>query len=355
MKRYAYACLPVCIALLFFACGKKGDPGLPVPRAPEAPKRFQAVARAEAIILLWKAPDTNANGSPLLDLAGFKIARSEMPIEKACLKCPREYREIFDYVYQGPRGQEPEKRLFYYQDTAVAFKNLYTYRMQCYNEKEHPGLPTKPVDVYWDVPPAAPLDLSVQRSNRLLRFTWNPPAALADGTPLDKIEGYTVYRTVTRGVYEQAPLHEAPVSEPVFEDTPEKLGVTYFYTVRALRRVQETLIESLPSNEIEVAYVDIQPPGIPEGLTAIPQKDGMLLKWIPKAEQDFAGFNIYRREARAGGFVRLNREPVPANSWLDTTAGLRTRYVYAVTSVDRSPQANESRMSETVEVLYIIK
>lgn len=355
MKRFAYACVLVCIALVFPSCGKKGDPGLPVLRAPEAPKRFQAVARAEAIVLVWKAPDTNADKSPLLDLAGFKILRSEMPIEKACLKCPRDYREIFDYVYKGPRGQEPEKRWFYYQDSAISFKSLYTYRVQCYNDHEDTGPSTKPVDVYWDMPPAAPTGLSVQRSNRLLRFMWNPVTGLADGTAAERIEGYNVYRTDTRGVYEEAPLHEELLSDTVFEDIPEKLGLTYFYTVRAVRRVQETLIESLPSNEIEVAYVDIQPPGIPEGLTAIPQKDGMLLKWIPKAERDFAGFNIYRREARAAGFVKLNEKPVTENAWLDTTAALRTRYVYGITAVDRSPQANESGMSETVEVLYIIK
>jgi len=341
--------------VVFSACGKKGDPGLPVLRAPEAPKRFQAVARAEAIVLVWKAPDTNADKSALLDLAGFKILRSEMPIEKACLKCPREYREIFDYVYKGPRGQEPEKRFFYYQDTAVSFKNLYTYKMQCYNDHEDAGLSTKPVDVYWDVPPASPQGLGVQRSNRMLRLSWNPVTGLADGTAAEKIEGYNVYRTVTKGVYEEAPLNEAPLSDSVFEDIPEKPGPTYFYTVRAARRVQETLIESLPSNEIEIAYVDIQPPGIPEGLTAIPQKDGVLLKWIPKAEQDFAGFNIYRREARAAGFIKLNQQPVTANSWVDTTAKLQTRYVYGVTSVDRSAQANESGLSETIEVLYILK
>lgn len=355
MTRPFYIIIAALIGLSMQACGKKADPGLPVSRAPEAPRRFQAVARAEGIVLLWRAPDSNMDATPLLDLAGFTIERADMPLDQACRTCPRDYRLLHDYPYTGRRGAVPEKQFFTYQDSAIVFKRLYTYRVRCYNERDQSGQPTKPLDVAWDVPPQPPADLRCERSGRLLRLFWSAPAALADGSPCADLAGYTVYRTTNKGVYEEAPLTEEPVADTAFEDVPQELNTTYFYTVRAVRRVADTLIESLPSSEIEVAYLDLQPPGVPEGLTAVPTAGGVLLKWIPKAEKDFAGVNVYRSTRRDGGFVKLNTQPITEPSWTDTTAQPNTRYIYAVTAVDRSPQANESPMSEPVEVMNRVK
>jgi len=342
-------------AFFCFACGKKGDPGLPVTRAPEAPKRFHAAARAEGVILLWKASDKNADGSPLLDLSGFRILRSAMPIEEACLKCPRDYKLLYDYDYRGPNGQAPEKRWFYYQDAALAFKHVYTYTMQCYNEREHAGPPAKAIDVYWDTPPAAPSHFRWERKYRVVSLFWDPPASLADGTAAESLLGYNVYRTLQKGVYRDMPINQAIVPEPAYEDVPDTLDTVYFYTVRAVRAVQDTMIESAPSGEIEVAYMDITPPGAPQGLTVVPTKEGMLLKWIPKGEKDFGGFYIYRKSPGEDRFVRLNEKPVRENAWVDAGARVGRRYIYGVSSVDRSAGANESALSETVEVLYILK
>jgi len=345
----------IAVTVLCCACGKKADPGLPIARIPEPPRQVTAVVRAEGIHLVWRAPDRNVDETPLLDLAGFKIQRAEMPLDKACRTCPREFREIFDYPYTGQRGQVPEKRLFYYQDTALSFKHLYTYTVRCYNDREHLGMPTKPLEVVWDVPPAPPRALRFERSNRLVRLFWTGSTTLTDGTPCPALEGYTVYRTMTRGVYSEPPINQELVTDTSFEDVPEKLNTTYFYTVRAVRRVEQTLIESLPSSEIEVAYLDLQPPSVPEGLTAVPTPQGILLKWIPKLEKDVAGINIYRSTQHGGSFVKLNSQPIAENSWIDTTVQTGVRYIYGITAVDRSPQANESPMSELVEVIYRLK
>ncbi|MCX8043107.1 MAG: hypothetical protein N3B18_03165 [Desulfobacterota bacterium] len=340
------------LAVLCWACGKKADPGLPVLRAPDAPRSFHAIARAEGIMLRWRAPERNMDETPLLDLAGFTILRAEIPLADACRACPREYRELFDYPYKGPLGQLPDRRFYLYQDTALTPKRLYTYTIRCYNEREQRGKMAHPIDIAWDVPPSPPAGLHCERTNRLLRITWSPVTTLSDGSPCTELAGYTVYRTTSRGFYDDRPLTEEPVRDPVLEDVPEKLNMTYFYTVRAVRRVEQTLIESLPSPEIEVAYLDLQPPNVPEGLTAIPIQEGILLKWIPKLEQDVAGINIYRSTHRGGEFVKINEQPITENTWIDRSVKSGMRYVYAITAVDRSPQANESALSEPVEVIY---
>ena len=355
MNRLSYYGTAILFALFFFACGKKSDPFLPVQIAPKPIKKFQAIARPESVVLLWKAPRKNTNDSPLLDLAGFKVFRAEVSFEKACLKCPKNFIQVFDYDYRGPRGEVPGKEWSVYYDRALRHKNLYTYKIHCYTENDILGLSSKFLNVYYDVPPAPPSGVIVKRKYRVVIVEWAPSTLLEDGTPVEGIEGFNVYRTMKRGEYEQFPINKEIIKDSVFEDIPEKDDIVYFYTLRTVRKVKDTLIESAPSEEIAVSYMDITPVGVPQGLTAIPTKRGMLLKWMPKTEKDFAGFNLYRKLPHEESFIRLNEELIKYNSWIDKTAKIRKRYIYGVTSVDRSVKGNESALSETVEVLYILK
>jgi fibronectin type 3 domain-containing protein len=227
---------------------------------------------------------------------------------------------------------------------------IYFYQMNAYNEREKDGKSTKPLLVYWDKPAAAPAGLKSDRDGKLLKLSWLPVTTLEDASPLAGGAGYNVYRTTQQGVYEQGPINKEPLQEPAFEDVPEKIDLTYYYTVRASRMVKETMIESRPSNELEVAYMDISVPDAPQSLVAIPRPNGVELKWLGSLQKDLAGYNIYRREA--GGFVRINGRLVKENSWLDTAAKPGGSYVYAVTAVDSSARANESPMSEPAAVTY---
>ena len=334
----------------FCACGKKADPGLPMPIVPDSPQRFQAVARSGGIFILWRAPEKNVNDAQLLDLAGFRILRANEPIEKLCPKCPKNVSQLADIAYKGDRGKVPDKQQYYYQDTALEFGMAYFYKMLAYNEREKEGKATKPLVVFWDQPPTPPLGFKVVRKNKALLLSWQPVTALEDGSPLEGFAGYNIYRTMHQGIYEEGPINSEPVQEPVYEDVPEKIDETYFYTVRAARMVKETMVESGPTSELQVAYMDITPPGVPTSLIAIPRHGGVELKWIGTLQKDIVGYNIYRRDG--GGFVRLNSHPITETSWIDTSAQEGKSYVYGVTSVDTSARANESPMSEPASVTF---
>jgi hypothetical protein len=165
--------------------------------------------------------------------------------------------------------------------------------------------------------------------------------------------GFNIYRSLQKGTYEEFPLNAELLTEPAYQDTPDTYDQTYFYTVRAVRQMYDTAVESAPSEELALLYEDLTPPGAPQGLTAIPDRNGMILKWIAKAEQGVAGFNVYRKDAGGGAFVRLNKELIQDNSWRDTSARVGKRYIYAVTAVDQSLRKNESELSEPVSILHL--
>lgn len=334
------------------ACGRKGDPFLSVPFAPSKVRAVTAVARPGEIVLTWQAPRDNTDETDLLDLSGFHVYRAQKTFADYCLKCPRSYELLFDYEYQGPRGQRLERRSYHYRDTAVKPGIVYMYRLRAYNATGEAGPNADPLDVHYDVAPQAPRDFQLERRNRLVALSWQPVGALADGRAAGDISGYTIYRRVEKGAYEAA-LNAQPIREVVFEDIPPEYDTVYYYTVRAARTVEQTIIESDACPEIRLEYFDIIPPEAPRFLTPIAQPGGILLKWMAKSEKGFAGYHVYRRTV-GGEFNRLNPELLQTNSWVDTTAVKGQGYEYAVSSVDDSQRANESSHSEPVYIRYIL-
>lgn len=338
---------------LLLSCGKKGNPVAPRAFGPQAVKRFQAAARSGGIMLMWKPPTRNTDKMPLLDLESFKIFREEVRFEDRCRSCPKNFVTLFEYAYKGPRGKVPERELFFYTDRDIKPRHVYTYKIECLNEGGMLGAASNIVTVFWDVPPSPPTSLNVERKGRYSVLAWESPALLEDGTPPAEIAGFNIYRSLQQGVYENAPLNAEPVAETTFQDMPETYDQTYFYTVRTVRKVIDSFIESAPSAENSLLFSDITAPSAPQGLTAIPSREGMLLKWVAKSERGVAGYHVYRKEPGGRDFIRINRELIQANSWVDTSAHTGKQYIYAVTAVDESLQHNESPLSEPVTILHL--
>ncbi len=351
-RRILILCCMVLALLAVSACGRKGDPFLSVPLAPSKVRAVTAVARPGEIVLTWQAPDGNTDDTDLLNLSGFHVYRAQETFADFCLKCPRSYELLFNYEYQGPRGQRPEKRSYHYRDTAVKPGIVYMYRLRAYNATGAAGPNADTLDVHYDVAPQAPRDFQLERRSRLVVLSWQPVNALADGRAAGDISGYTIYRRAEKGEYESA-LNAQPIKEVVFEDIPPAYDTVYYYTVHAVRTVEQTIIESDACAEIRLEYFDITPPEAPRFLTVIAQPGGILLKWMAKSEKGFAGYHVYRRTA-GSEFKRLNAELLRTNSWVDTTAVKGQGYEYAVSSVDDSQRANESPPCEPEYIRYIL-
>jgi fibronectin type 3 domain-containing protein len=297
-------------------------------------------------------PRKNNDDSALVDLGGVHVYRAASSFDDYCAACPQRYERLFDYEYRGPVGKRPGKDLTSYRDTAVETGNVYTYLLRAYNEAGTAGQEPTPLVVHYDTALRAPQDFELERKGPLVVLSWSPVEELMDGRSVDEAAGYRVYRRTEAGEYE-LPLNGEAAPQTFFEDTPPAFDVVYFYTVRSIRTHEQSIIESDIGEEIRIAYYDTTPPEAPQFLTAIARDDGVLLKWMLSAEEDFAGYNVYRRTPGRGEFVRLNTELLKENSWLDTTAVKRRRYEYAVTAIDASLSANESAFSETAVLRYI--
>ena len=156
--------------------------------------------------------------------------------------------------------------------------------------------------------------------------------------------GFFVYRRPRSGSY-GAPLGEEPLDRRTFPDESAPLGATWCYVVRAVAS-SDPLIESAPSNEACLERRDLTPPATPAGLALLPRQGGIELLWSPSAEEDLAGYRVYRA-AEGAPPEKLAEVAVGKTSYLDETARQGVVYRYALAAFDQS--GNESPPSDSVE------
>jgi fibronectin type 3 domain-containing protein len=177
---------------------------------------------------------------------------------------------------------------------------------------------------------------------------WKAPAVWSDGTPVDAHLVYVLKRnkvgserwdTVVEG-YDGTHYHDRK---------PEPSSV-YVYKVAAVYDYEGTVItgmESAVSNP--ASRLDTEAPDAPEHVTAMKSEHGVVIRWDASVAPDVFGYNVYRT-APSGITIRINRTPVILNRFVDDTRLLPGTYLYAVTAVDNSHNANESPMSAAVSI-----
>ena len=331
------------ILLAAIACGKKGPP---VPWESIVPKRIvdlEALPREGRLLLEWTAPKENMDKTPLIDLEGFQVLRSEgLLFGDQCTGCGEKPKPVYEMKLDG-KGEEKGKKLSIFIEDHEPRK-VYVYQIVSVNRRGHPSSPSNPVWVYWDASLNPPKGVREGQGDKRVDLSWEP---------VEGASGYNVYRRGEDESFSSRPLNREPLLETQFTDLSVENEKKYIYSVRTLRRVVKTDVEGRNSQEVAVTPTDMIPPGSPLGLVAIPLKNGIELNWRKNQEADLLGYHVYRKRPGEKDFRGLTETPLTKETYLDTQVELGQDYEYAVTAVDNSVRKNESRLSEEVRVKYI--
>ena len=346
----------VFILLILFspACGKKGPLRMPEMVVPQAVRDLKARAEGNAIILSFGIPVKNTDGSTLTDLRGFKILKSVRKLSEGCESCPRKFISLADIEYQRTEGLLPvrgEKKEF--RDSSVSPGMEYHYKVLSFNADDEFSKESNSAKAYWDLPPASVQSLTAQAGNGMVNLQWGKVNSLADGSLYREPLLYNCYRTDEGTQFLFAPVNEQPVQATAYQVVNLKNDQQYTFRIHAARKVGEGWVESEGSLPVSAIPVDLEPPSIPQGLTAFWIDEGISLRWEESPEADVSGYTIYRREEGKGLLKKLNPDPVKGTIFLDTGAKKDTAYYYAISSADSSSRRNESSPSEEVKVIYL--
>jgi hypothetical protein len=330
-KRKTLFLLSLTLFLFFSAgCGKKGAP---VPKGrpfPAAIADLSGEVRDGVLFLSFSIPTRNQDGSPLANLAGFKI-------QKVCGTCVGGFEPFKDVRMADGRGYTVAKGKLYAYDNDLRPGFEYIYRVIPYLENSVYSDPSNLFAIKWQAPPAPPQVVKTVPGDGSIQLTWTAKDDLL----------YNIYRFEGE-TYPLSPLNDKPLLTDTFTEGGLQNGRTYRYEVRALR-IEGGVRREGEGAPISASPIDKTPPAPPRDLTATKKDSTVALAWAHSPDADVLGYTIYRIDN--GDAVKLNPQPIKETVYVDATPGENRYASYYVTAVDNA--GNESESSR--EAVIILK
>jgi hypothetical protein len=340
--------------LALVACGKRGNPVPPQVRVPQPVADLTARAQEDGIDLAWTLPRRRVDNTRLFGAGEARLYRTDDAGTGEPRAAMRVRDRIAGYAEIAVLGLD-DPAAAYLRDGRVVYTDRrdlrvgrrYTYVVVTTDEQGRTSPPSGRASVIYIAPPEAPAGLRVEAGDREARLAWQPPARLADGSPVSGTLSYEVLRTPDAATAPAVVARTGP-GETSLVDRGLTNDRAYHYAVRAIRTEGDASVTGAASARVAVTPVKTTAPASPAALAAIPSRGEVRLSWTASPAPDVAAYVVYRAAA-GGGFARVGSVAPPATTFLDRPVP-PGRYRYAVTAQDTSTRANESARSNEVTV-----
>lgn len=332
-------------ALALGGCGKRRPPQPPVERVPQRTELLSGVQRGNQVILSWPAPRRNAPDESVQSIRRVDVYRLAEEIDDPVALTEEEFSSRATLVGSVPFEslREAPETLNYVDELSLREPVRLRYAVRYVNAANQRAAFSN----FLLIEPAAgvsrppALNPRPELTQETVLLNWQPPAANVDGSTPANLLGYNVYR-VNAAQHETAPtpLNPEPLTATSFADQTFKFGEEYSYVVRAVSLgTGGDPVESLNSNAVDVAPVDVFPPSAPQGLTAVATGAPLRISvfYAANREPDVAGYHVYRSadpNLPKEQWSKLNRNLLDRTTFQDEAVQAGTRYFYYVTAVD---------------------
>ena len=260
--------------------------------------------------------------------------------------------------------------------------------------------PAAPIPMRLTAPPHSTAYPSVQYTSDVVTMTWIPARearrlvqvsaseSFLRSAPIEEFGQPSRLRITSRyNVYEVArntdvtdiapiPLNDTPLESLQFQDPRVEFGLERCYMIGTLKQINqmvldstesvetadaesvdatepvetfEMMVESLPSTETCVKFIDTFPPAPPTNLVAVANVGTINLIWNASSEADLAGYQVLRAEATGERLQPLHSDIITETTYRDTSAIAGVDYVYAVVALDTAKAPNISGPSNQVQ------
>jgi len=298
------------------------------PARPVAPS-VSGYGRERALALSWRYTRARQDPQPR-----FQVQRR--PFDRS-----RPYKTVQTVDLGAPAGARLEGDSVEILDFDLVPGERYEYRVIPLGPDGRPGPASKNLRVEWREPPAPPSRLKARPGDSVVELGW-------DASPDADVEGYNVYRAEAGEDPGTRPLNTRAVAGLNYVDLGPANNQEFHYTVRALVRAGDLLLEGPPSPAASAVPRDLDPPPPPAGVAVAVTDRGIRISWEPVVTDDLAGYRIYRRAAGVSDYEQLTDKPIRDTAYVDRKADTKKSWSYVVTAVDTAPSHNESGHSREV-------
>ncbi|OGP49856.1 MAG: hypothetical protein A2Y79_02620 [Deltaproteobacteria bacterium RBG_13_43_22] len=340
------------LIISLLSCGKKANPIIPVKASPKGIEDLNYQIKGKSLVVSWAIPQQNTDGSPLTDLKGFKVQKGEWLTRNFCPTCPDQFQETLWIDLKGP--EQPDIRVEPDQ-VQLTFNqlhpgNTYFFQVTAVTKKEAESSPSKTLRLSWELPLNPPSELQVKPDQQGILISWRPSPSLIDGSAPEGLAGYFLERRMEKGSWQK--ITAQPITKTIYTDLELQENVTYTYRVKALRLVQENLLESEASEEKGIVYTRTAPPPAVQDLIAFLSPNGVELRWQGIETMTPSGYHIYKRMRNEKIPRRITQEAIKETSFEDRQVRPGTVYFYSISAVGNPPALVEGPRSTEVEITY---
>ncbi len=331
--------------VLFLAggCGLKTDPVPPGAVIPAAIDDLAFRLDEKGVNLSWTYPPLSIQGAAIDNIREFKVFKAARKEVDYCPECPLNYNVVFSV---NAARLKPARHVKF-SDVDLQSGYHYFYMVQSHSGWNIHSHDSNQVDFIWHSPLSAPHDLQAEAGDHLVTLDWQPPATLADGTPVPEITGYLVSRSPDGKKFKDiSPL----IRENSFVDGSVDNGVDYFYKIKAIAREGDTVYPGLSSEAVTIRPVDSTPPAPPLQVRCVRTAAEVRIFWENSPETDISAYKVYRRLADEPRAQLLGETSGASHTFVDKNPPAEGTWYYSVTAVDNAAIPNESVSSAEAKV-----
>ncbi|PHR29761.1 MAG: hypothetical protein COA36_02590 [Desulfotalea sp.] len=329
-------------------CGYKDLPVAPSSVVPEPVADLLYSVSDKGLELTWSFPVKTIQGSAISDIASFDLFRAAVPLTDFCGGCPIPFGKAIE-VAGGVVFDGALRRKMSYETSGLQSGYKYFYKVKARTSWLAASDDSNIVTFVWYQPAMAATGLVATPGDREVVLAWNAVTELSDGSALEEPLKYKVMRSV--GGKDFVELGE-PITATEFTDKQVRNGQKYFYTVQSLMLLEDELVDGGVTKAIAVSPRDLTPPVAPSGVIAVGTSVGTKIFWDKSAASDVVGYKVYRRAADKDTYEFLGTIAPEYMLYVDKNISADIRYYYAVTAIDSSTPANESKKSREATVRY---
>lgn len=335
-------------SLTLGGCGYKGQPVPPDSVVPEPVDDLRYSVDESGLTLTWSYPTKNISGDAIEEISSFDLFRAVVPLEDYCATCPIPFGEAMEMPGGVTTDQAEGVRLATYESALLRSGHKYFFKVRSRTSWWADSADSNVVSFVWHVPAKAPAQLMAEAKDNLISLAWQPVTSMVDEKEIGDIAmTYQVMRSESGDKFANI---GKPSVETVFVDRQVINGKKYFYKVQAVMNIEGNTVPGGISEVVDAKPVDMTPPVVPVGVTAIQSASDIKVIWNKSTDKDLGGYRVYRRFADEDKPTLIGEVKPIYTLFVDKNVPTGKRVYYSVSAIDSAERPNESVLSREATI-----